>query len=534
MKNTEYFKPYEGDEPYIFISYAHTDSREVLKIISDMHDRGFRIWYDEGIEAGSEWTECIASHLGGAALMIGFVSESYMSSANCRREMNFAVQKKIKVLNIYLSPTTLTPGMELQIGGIWALMKYAYPSDAHFYMKLYEAPALLAMNLGGEPSAPAAPPAEARPEPRETPRRTKKAAPPSIIEGTLSPDRAAKRKKARRITAVSIVSVLTVAIITLLIVGYFTGFLGRMQNKFFAGSEAAETLPADTVAQFKNPIVEAAARIYCGKGSGDVTVGDLTGLTQLYFFGESYSYSDAYAPPALTSEQNEYTAEDGALIARGGISDLSDFAYFPSLTTLQLSFESLTSLETLPAMNLRTLIISSNRLSSLSGVGRLPLLTELNAAHNPLTDAGDVGSCAGLAVLDLSGASIDDWSAFKALPKLTSAVVSGANFAQLKPLLSLRSLTELSMHDCDLRGGIFDRLDSPKLRSLRLTDCSIDGFAGAEELSGLTELWLVRVSGTADFSALSALPALSDVHIDESMEQFFTGSLPFELIRDAE
>ena len=28
-----------------------------------MADYGFRIWYDEGIEAGTEWPEYIAEHL---------------------------------------------------------------------------------------------------------------------------------------------------------------------------------------------------------------------------------------------------------------------------------------------------------------------------------------------------------------------------------------------------------------------------------------------------------------------------------------
>ncbi len=61
-----FFTPYEGNEPYIFVSYAHANSPEVMRVISDMHERGYRIWYDEGIEVGSEWPECIAEHLSAA------------------------------------------------------------------------------------------------------------------------------------------------------------------------------------------------------------------------------------------------------------------------------------------------------------------------------------------------------------------------------------------------------------------------------------------------------------------------------------
>ena len=42
---------YNGNEPYIFISYAHKDSDKVLPIIRELQSRGYRVWYDAGIEA---------------------------------------------------------------------------------------------------------------------------------------------------------------------------------------------------------------------------------------------------------------------------------------------------------------------------------------------------------------------------------------------------------------------------------------------------------------------------------------------------
>ena len=71
-----YFTPYEGSKPYIFVSYAHADSKDVMRVITDMHDKGYRLWYDEGIEVGSEWPECIAEHLQGAHLMLAFISKA--------------------------------------------------------------------------------------------------------------------------------------------------------------------------------------------------------------------------------------------------------------------------------------------------------------------------------------------------------------------------------------------------------------------------------------------------------------------------
>ena len=144
-----YFNPYEGTEPYIFVSYAHSDSKAVMEVLSDMHARGYRIWYDEGIEVGSEWPECIAQHLRDAHLVLAFISGSYMKSDNCRREMHYALMKRIKVINIFLESTEMTPGMEMQIGNIFALMKYCMP-EALFYEKLYSAPLLDRKSVGRE------------------------------------------------------------------------------------------------------------------------------------------------------------------------------------------------------------------------------------------------------------------------------------------------------------------------------------------------------------------------------------------------
>ena len=49
-----FFKPYEGSRPFVFISYAHRQSDAVLDTIRILHEKGWRLWYDEGIPAGSD------------------------------------------------------------------------------------------------------------------------------------------------------------------------------------------------------------------------------------------------------------------------------------------------------------------------------------------------------------------------------------------------------------------------------------------------------------------------------------------------
>ena len=77
-------KAYEGNKPYIFISYAHKDTELVFRVMNSLQAEGYRIWYDDGIMPGSEWPENIAQHLDAASMVISMVTPNSMDSHNCR------------------------------------------------------------------------------------------------------------------------------------------------------------------------------------------------------------------------------------------------------------------------------------------------------------------------------------------------------------------------------------------------------------------------------------------------------------------
>ena len=126
------FEAYRGKEPYIFVSYAHKDSAQVYPQILDLHNAGYHIWYDEGIEPGRDWTEEIGRALQNAAFFITFISPNSVESKNVRNEINFALEKKTPFLAIYLEETQLPAGLMLQIGSIQAIMKYNLAEEKYF------------------------------------------------------------------------------------------------------------------------------------------------------------------------------------------------------------------------------------------------------------------------------------------------------------------------------------------------------------------------------------------------------------------
>lgn len=74
MNQKEMPIPYIGEKPYIFVSYAHKDSEVVMRAIALLQQSGFRVWYDEGIDPGSEWPDTIEKYLERSSYFIGFIS----------------------------------------------------------------------------------------------------------------------------------------------------------------------------------------------------------------------------------------------------------------------------------------------------------------------------------------------------------------------------------------------------------------------------------------------------------------------------
>ncbi|MCR5844061.1 MAG: TIR domain-containing protein [Oscillospiraceae bacterium] len=486
-------RPCEGGEPYIFISYAHANGPAVMQVVQELADRGFRVWYDEGIEVGSEWPEYIAQHLAGASLMIAFLSNAYMRSDNCRREMHFALSRRIGTINIFLEETRLTPGMEMQVGNLFALMKYSMSEDA-FYEKLFSAPQLDAsLQTGG-------------PVPDKPKKKPEKKVP---VDLTVE-EKKRKRRKARRIAALSVLGVLLIACVVLGIVGYATGIAQRVKIR----TEQTEIigLPADAEVIFRSAELERAVRAFCGIAEGTLRVSDLASITQLSVGGTGAAFNDE-DPVSAAWESGDWT-------------DLSDLRFFQSLVRLTLSELPITDLETLPASGVKYLTIRACPLTSLRGIGKLNDLREIETEGTPIRELGDLDKCLELRRMVLLGANPADLSAVKPLIHLTEAGISNCGIDDLDPLLGLSELTELAFCDCDLRGDFFRAIDREwRVQRLSFTDCKLNSTANLDDFTGLSTLRLIRTGAELDWSALADLPALKTVTVDESVEKTIRSAL---------
>ncbi len=150
---------YEGREPFIFVSYSHKDGKQVLPIIKGLSQMGFRIWYDEGIEAGTEWPAYIEEHLESCASVLVFLSDNSIESINCRNEINVSAELKKDMLVAQLTENvTYKYGMRLQLSSIQKIFCSRHDSIDSLLDELSNArtlaPCKTALSASHDPSIP--------------------------------------------------------------------------------------------------------------------------------------------------------------------------------------------------------------------------------------------------------------------------------------------------------------------------------------------------------------------------------------------
>jgi TolB-like protein len=144
------FAAYTGDEPYVFVCYAHDDTDVVYPEIQRLHEAGVRIWYDEGIAPGKRWSDELARALGRAALVLFFCTSRSVKSQHCQDEVNFALDEKRQLLVVQDGEVDLPPGMRLRLGAHQSILKDELSTE-QFVDKLTAA---ISRHVAAEPRAP--------------------------------------------------------------------------------------------------------------------------------------------------------------------------------------------------------------------------------------------------------------------------------------------------------------------------------------------------------------------------------------------
>ena len=391
---SEFFLPYEGRRPYVFVSYSHRSTEEVLKVITILHQRKLRLWYDEGIPAGSDWPKNIEQHMRSCRAVLFFISDPALQSKNCISEIETAASLGLPILTLRLDRTQLDGEWKKRMQNAIALDAPADPQARAeavlrspvigriFYRKFWEgiplerlglvlssllfaaAFALLYGTASGkfDPPVPSSvPPA---PTIAPTPLPTEAPSPTPTIAPTPVP--------------------------------------GYMESLFPVA--------------FPDTQQEQLVRRVLGKASGDLLYSDLAGVKELHFVGNM----SLLQPEGITFDRDGTCRVNKPAVITGKVSDLSVIGRMGNLTSLSLICQPAEDLSPLKDLYLLSVLdLSGCKTPDLSGLAGMPSLQELRLAHTGIRDLSPLEDLPALRTVSVSA------------DMLPIQIPSGARFAVL-------------------------------------------------------------------------------------------------------
>ena len=361
-----FFKPYEGSRPFLFISYAHRQSDAVLDTIRILHEKGWRLWYDEGIPAGSDWPANIARHMQDCERVIFFLSARALQSHNCYSEMKAAARLGKPILVVRLEDAA---------------------PDEKWKELLSQYPEIPLLESAAERAA-------------------------AILRSGFLPRRL-HRGRTERIPwrALGLIASL---LFFLASAGTLAALAAGLWDPFpppgiAPATETAVPTPVPTVdlgeaeryftVSFPDTLQESAVRAALGIPTGPLSRSDLAGLTELVLAGN-------LAPDTL--DVAAFGADgvcrvNGAPVIRGPVSDLRSLRYALRLEKLGLICQPLGDLTPLNALVLlRELSLAGSSVEDLSALTELPSLETLHLEHTGVRDLTPLDALSNLKTVTVS------------------------------------------------------------------------------------------------------------------------------------
>lgn len=543
---------YEGNAPYIFVSYAHKDSDRVMPILGRLAEDGYRIWYDDGIEPGSQWSENIAEHLSRAEVVLAFGSKNYVDSKNCRQEIEFSISEEKNLLVIWLEKTELTAGLKMRLSTIQGINLYHMDEDS-FFRKLYMTKNILQCRertesaeteepggsisfteekpVGGSISFSEMPPETQTPPETKMPTETQT---PAVTQGTsvkMGPA-AAPVPESRKKKSLFVPILIGVVGVALLVVGGILLFRkGGTGTDTSTGNKETETDASVTIAGEKHSLSAISLNIE----DKNLTKEDLVAISKLKELkslrlencgltgiGE-LGLSDLPKLTTLSLKGNQKLNDD----CLKDIIPIKD-----QLRTLVLADTGVKSLGSLlPAEKLWTLSVDGcSSFSDLSSVAKMTTLRYLYISHTAVSSLEELKSLTELRVISTEG------NGLKSLKGLENSIYLEQLYAgenELSSTEGMENMTQLGI--VDLHSNMISDVTVLKksMDELEKLDLSGNMLYDLSFLSSANKLSVLYMDGTEirTLSDITGLPELEILSVRNCMMEEENPTLSFKKLR---
>ncbi|NLD48800.1 MAG: hypothetical protein GX660_16675, partial [Clostridiaceae bacterium] len=271
---------------------------------------------------------------------------------------------------------------------------------------------------------------------------------------------------------------------------------------------------------FTDKNLESAVRLAIGKNTGDLSISDLSKVTELNADGKgisdlqgiqylvnmeelelsnnnikiidplksliglkklSLAYNSLNSAEALSYLSNlEYLDLDN-----NSISDFTPLTECTNIRHLSVHNNSISGSISLSSLsNIEILDLSENEATEISGFEYLTALKELYLNQNRLSNLSGIGKCQALEVLDVSSNNLQETAEINKLLKLNALYLGKNNISDVSPLTSLTDLKVLDLSNNDITelNNSLNKLTS--LTSLYLKGNPVNDFSPISELTG--------------------------------------------------
>lgn len=128
---------YDGDEPYIFVSYSHADVPKVREILKRIDREKFRFWYDDTMEIGEDFRVELQTKIENCHAVLLFISPASMQSKYCGMEIIVAYKNNKRIFPVYLDDNTEIPGaLKMILENLQHVKGTALEKDTRYIDKL--------------------------------------------------------------------------------------------------------------------------------------------------------------------------------------------------------------------------------------------------------------------------------------------------------------------------------------------------------------------------------------------------------------
>lgn len=127
------FKAYDGNNDFVFISYAKDDDKVIYPIIVKLYEQGLRIWYDEGIKTGRDWRKVLYNKIKECSTFIAFLTKNSVNSLYLNKECLVAAMeynsRKLPVILAKLENMKIPDGIAFEFIELQEDRSYIFGED---------------------------------------------------------------------------------------------------------------------------------------------------------------------------------------------------------------------------------------------------------------------------------------------------------------------------------------------------------------------------------------------------------------------